>query len=90
MLSLTALHDLAAILAHEDAELLTSLDASFQRAVSQLSDLNDPTFASVSDPQTRFKVEIIQNSIEAIRTIVRDELGPNLGVTAGFNALDGD
>ncbi len=90
MLSLTALRDLSEILARGDTKLMTSLDASFQRALSQLSELDDPTFASVSNPQARFKVEVIQNSIEAIRTIVRDELGPKLGVAAGFNALDGD
>lgn len=90
MLSLIALQDLASGLAGGNAELSNELDASFERAMSLLSDLNDPTFASVSVPQTRIKVEIVQQSVEAIRTIVRDELGPTLGVNAGFNSLDGD
>lgn len=89
-LSLDALQDLATRLAGDDANIATTLDASFDRAMSQLSDLNDPTFAGVSDPQTRFKVEVLQQSIDTIRTVVRDDLGPTLGVAAGFNSLDGD
>lgn len=90
MLSLHALQDLAARLSEGDPQLATTLDASFDRAILQLSDLSDPTFASVSQPQTRLKVEILQNSIHAIRSLVRNDLGPTLGVAAGFNALDGD
>ncbi len=90
MLSLNALQDLASNLAGENVDMATIFDASFDRAMSQLSDLNDPTFASVADPQTRIKVEIAQQSVEELRTIVRDELGPTLGVAAGFNSLDGD
>jgi hypothetical protein len=90
MLSLHALQDLAARLSEGDPQLATTLDASFDRAILQLSDLSDATFASVSQPQTRLKVEIVQNSIHAIRSLVRNDLGPTLGVAAGFNALDGD
>ncbi|MFT5867346.1 MAG: putative lipoprotein [Gammaproteobacteria bacterium] len=90
MLSLHALQGLAARLSAGDAGLAIKLDASFETAMSHLSDMNDPIFASVSDPQTRIKIEIVQQSVEAIRTIVRDELGPTLDVAAGFNALDGD
>jgi len=90
MFSLHALQDLAARLSEGDPQLATTLDASFDRAILQLSDLSDPTFASVSQPQTRLKVEILQNSIHAIRSLVRNDLGPTLGVAAGFNALDGD
>lgn len=90
MLSLVALQDLAIRLTTNTADLSTKLDASFERALSQLSDLNDPDFARVSDPQSRLKVEIVQQSVDAIRALVRDELSPALGVAVGFNSLDGD
>jgi predicted lipoprotein len=90
MLSLKALQDLAARLAGDDADMSATLDASFERAKSRLAGLDDPTFEGVLDPQTRFKIEVMQQSVESIRTIVRDALGPTLGVAAGFNALDGD
>lgn len=89
-LSLTSLKDLALRLVGNDADLSSKLALSFDRALAQLSNLEDPTFASVSVPQTRIKVEALQQSVETIRTIVRDELGPKLGVAAGFNSLDGD
>jgi len=88
--SITTLHDLALRLANGNAPLQSKLSDSFNRAHDQLLALEDPTFAGVAVPQSRFKIEIVQKSIEAIRTIARDELGPHLGVAAGFNALDGD
>jgi len=90
MVSLIALQDLALQLSTGHDALSAKLDASFEQALSQLSYLNDPVFAGVAAPQTRLKVEVVQQSIDSIRTIVRDELGPTLGVAAGFNALDGD
>ncbi len=88
ILSLQSLQDLASRLV--DDALSAKLSDQFERPLSRLFDLEDPTFASVSEPQTRIKIEIIQQSVEAIRTLVRDELGPTLGVAAGFNSLDGD
>ncbi|WP_368185924.1 imelysin family protein [Aestuariibius sp. HNIBRBA575] len=90
LLSLMALHDLAQHLAQTDQDLADRLTTGFDRAVLLLNALDDPTFASVADAPTRIKVEIVQNTVNAIRGIVRDELGPTLGVAAGFNALDGD
>ncbi|MEP5730178.1 MAG: imelysin family protein [Sulfitobacter sp.] len=90
MLSLVALQDLSARLTVQDKVLAAKIYARFEQALTRLSDLDDPTFAGVGKPQTRFQVEIVQQSIEAIRTVVRAELGPTLGVAAGFNALDGD
>lgn len=90
MLSLQSLHDLALRLAGDNRELSARLDTSFERPLSQLAELDDPTFAGVSDPQTRLRIEVIKQSIEAIRDSVREDLGPTLGVAAGFNSLDGD
>ena len=89
-LSLKALNELAVALSEADDVLSDKLDKGFKKALAKLSDLNDPTFASVSEPQTRIKVEVIQQSVDAVRAIVRAELGPSLGVAAGFNSLDGD
>jgi predicted lipoprotein len=88
--SLTTLDDLALRLAEGNLLLQSKLSGSFNRAHDQLLALKDSTFAGVALPSSRFKIEIVQKSIEAIRTIARDELGPHLGVAAGFNALDGD
>jgi uncharacterized protein len=88
--SLAALKDLALHLSSDDPELSVRIETSFERAATLLAELDDPIFAGVADPQTRFKVEVIQQSIDKIRALVQNELGPTLGVAAGFNSLDGD
>jgi predicted lipoprotein len=89
-LSLSALNDLALRLSSDDPELSARIRTRFERATTRLSDLGDPIFAGVVDPQIRFKIEVIRQSIDNIRALVQDELGPTLGVAAGFNSLDGD
>lgn len=89
-LSLVSLQDLAKGLATSDPDLAVALDDGFDRALSQLADLKDPVFAGVAEPHGRLKVEVIQQSVDTIRAIVRDEVGPTLGVASGFNSLDGD
>ncbi|WP_163849701.1 imelysin family protein [Pseudooceanicola aestuarii] len=91
MLSLQATRDLALLLAQGQPGVTSSLTAAFDTAQANAAALaEDPVFAGVDDPSRRLKVEILQQSIGHIRDIVAQELGPHLGVAAGFNALDGD
>ncbi len=90
-LSVEGAADLALLLA-EDApyaadKLLTALDRVRERAEA-LKD--DPALAGAADPQGRLEIEILQQDIDALRRVVASELGPELGVSAGFNAMDGD
>ncbi|SMY06336.1 imelysin family protein [Flavimaricola marinus] len=89
-LSLEALHDLAGHLAAGDAALTATLDQQFADALARLAELDVPVFAGVSDPQTRFRIEVLSQAVGTIRTTVLTGLGQALGVSAGFNALDGD
>lgn len=90
VLSLEATRELALILAASDADLSGDLAQAFDRALEQADRLNDPALAGVAEPQTRFKVEALQQAVNDIRALVAGELGPLLGVAAGFNSLDGD
>lgn len=85
-LSLAATRDLAAMISRGDVKV----DQSFQTALGKVENLNDPVFASVADPQGRFRIEVLQQSIDGIRQVLSEETGPKLGISAGFNALDGD
>ena len=85
-----SLQDLASHLSVSDANLSDTLSRQFEDALGKLATLNDPVFAGVADPQSRLKIEVIGQSIGTIRTTVQTELGPTLGVAAGFNSLDGD
>lgn len=64
--------------------------AAFDRAIGLAQGLEDPTLAGVAQPESRLKVEILQQAIEALRGVVLSELGPELDVGVGFNAADGD
>ncbi|MGJ8611077.1 MAG: imelysin family protein [Octadecabacter sp.] len=90
MLSLASLRDLATYLAADDADLAQTFETQFDTATSRLAALNDPVFAGVAAPQTRIKVEVVQQAVGTIQTTAQTVLGPTLGVAAGFNSLDGD
>jgi len=90
MLSVASLEDLALRLAGDDAALGDDLTGAFEHALTVGGDLDDPVFAGVTDPTGRLKIEILQQSVQGARAVVRGSLGPRLGVAAGFNALDGD
>ncbi|NVO54255.1 imelysin family protein [Rhodobacteraceae bacterium B1Z28] len=89
-LSLIALRDLAARLSFDHPDIAADLDAGFARAIERAQSIDDPALAGVADPQSRFRIEALQQSISDIRTIASTELGQTLGISAGFNSLDGD
>ena len=89
-LSLIALRDLAARLSADHPEIASDLDAAFSRAIDNARSIDDPALAGVADPNARFRIEALQQSIHDIRAIAAARLGPTLGISAGFNALDGD
>lgn len=86
VLSLQATRDLAARLSGDDAQI----DTAFAGALDRAATLDDPAFAGVADPQGRLRVEVLQQAVRATRDIIAAELGPRLGIAAGFNSLDGD
>lgn len=84
-LALASLRELAAALAHAPGT-----DAAFATALAAAEALDDPVFAGVADPQGRVRVEALQTAVRAVRAAAAAEIGGALGVTAGFNASDGD
>ncbi|MEI4472513.1 imelysin family protein [Frigidibacter sp. MR17.24] len=86
-LSLAANEQLARALATERPELLWDYFAYAERVADRLG---DPVFAGVEDPTGRMRVEELKTAIERVHDDANDELAPMLGVTSGFNALDGD
>ena len=86
-LSLAALKDLADTLSDAPTP---GTDAAFDRAIARAAALDDPIFAGVSDPARRFRIEALQQDVRDIQTEMATEIGAALGVTAGFNSMDGD
>jgi predicted lipoprotein len=64
--------------------------AAFDHALDLANALDDPDLAGVAQPDSRLKIEILQQAVEHLRETVLAELGPELDVGIGFNAADGD
>ncbi|MCH2094263.1 MAG: imelysin family protein [Rhodobacteraceae bacterium] len=86
ILSLAATRDLALRLSSSDPDIAQAFDTAIMRAER----LDDPIFASVSTPQGRLQVEILQQNVDMLRQRLTEQVGPSLGIEAGFNSLDGD
>ncbi len=52
--------------------------------------VGEPIDVAVATPQGRIRVESLQTVVRHISTEVAEHIGPEIGVTSGFNALDGD
>lgn len=87
LLSLRALSDMVRHLTDGAAP---QTETALSRAIDLAENLNDPVFAGVSAPASRLKVEIVQQAVRAARDTALAEIGPSLGVSAGFNSTDGD
>ena len=88
--SLEALRDLTARMTPAVPELGQRFELRFDEALGQAARIEAPDFSGVANPSTRIRIEALQADVHAIDLLARTDLGPTLGVAAGFNALDGD
>lgn len=86
-LSLSALEALATTMHDGD---LTKTKMAFAAAKERAIALDDPALAGVANPGQRIRIEALQRTVGDIQNAVNDEIGKPLGITAGFNSLDGD
>ncbi|MEQ3710422.1 MAG: imelysin family protein [Tateyamaria sp.] len=86
-LSLASLEALATTMFDGD---LTDTIAAFSDARTRAEALGDPALQGVAHPAQRFKVEVLQQAVRAVQIAVINDIGAPLGITAGFNSLDGD
>ncbi|ASM73044.1 MULTISPECIES: imelysin family protein [Roseobacteraceae] len=94
VVSLTSLQQLAQALASQDPALAREIDAAFDVAFARADEIaridGGADFSLVDQPQNRLKLEVLQQNIDSIRDLLAMKLGPQLGVSVGFNSLDGD
>lgn len=88
VLSLQALQELVQT-AFPD-RMTDTVTRAFDTALARAVELDDPALAGVADPAQRFKVEVLQRAVRDLQVAVADEIGAPLGITVGFNSLDGD
>ncbi|MDF2232305.1 imelysin family protein [Albimonas sp. CAU 1670] len=64
--------------------------AAWDRALEVARRAPAPLDRAVTDPNTRFAVESVQSAIDTARERFEHLAGPAIGISPGFNALDGD
>lgn len=88
ILSLVSLKDLAE---NGFEETMTDeLRGAFNVAIARAEELDDASLEGVADPAKRFRVEVLQRAVRDVQVLVAAQIAGALGITAGFNSLDGD
>ena len=65
------------------------LDA-FDAALAAAGRVTAPIDVEVATPQGRIHVEALQVALRHVQEEVASHVGPTIGVTSGFNSMDGD
>lgn len=90
-ISIAATSALAEILASDvPEETRAPLNVAIERAGRLAGRLNDPVFTGVETPTGRLRIEVLQQAVNDVRDASQAVIGPALGVSQGFNSLDGD
>ena len=87
-LSIAALEDLSMILV-QGQPVESELAQAFAR-VRGTAEIEDKALSGVADPVARLRIEAIATALNDVRAIMALQVAPSLGVSAGFNSLDGD
>lgn len=90
LLALQSLQPLALSLSADNQDLRALISAAFEKPILRVGNIDDPRLSGVAKPSERFRIEALQQEINDLRALIESELGPSLGVLAGFNSLDGD
>lgn len=85
-----ALAELAAALTITQPELAEQIAAGFDHVTVAAERIEEPNLSGVATPQGRLRAEALQQRLRELRQMILTEMGPSLGISAGFNALDGD
>ena len=66
------------------------LEVSFDNSSAAIAALDDDLGDAAADPLRRASVEAARDAVKATQLLIVDILPADLGITLGFNALDGD
>jgi len=90
-LAVAELAELAALLAEDDSSLERELAGAFGEVAENIDTLESPDLSQVSDALGWMQVDMVRLGLhDRIVEELMPPLGEQLGVPAGFNALDGD
>ena len=67
-----------------------AVDAGFDAALAAVGRVGEPIDVAVATTQGRIRVEALQSAVRHVQNEVAEHVGPGIGVTSGFNSMDGD
>lgn len=67
-----------------------TIEQQFQQAVATLKRINMPLAQAVSNANERAKVEQLQHDVSVLKGLIGRDMAAELGLSLGFNSLDGD
>lgn len=82
--------DALAAASQSDPKIAPLLRKAFGITIDTAKGIGKPLAEAVADPGTRPAVEKLATQIQALRQLVGTRLAAALGLSVGFNALDGD
>lgn len=71
-------------------EEAAKVDSVFDAALAAVGRVGEPIDVAVAAIQGRVRVEALQTAVRHVQTEIAEHVGPAVGVTSGFNAMDGD
>lgn len=80
----------APALANADPELADLMNRAFTQTLATARGIERPLGAAVTDPQRRPEVEKLSTQIRALQQLLATRVVSTLGLSLGFNSLDGD
>lgn len=72
------------------ADLASAIRIALELALSQAESIDPPLADAIVDVQARADVEALLAAVDHARDLIGAEMGAALGLTMGFNSLDGD
>lgn len=80
----------ATLLPPDHAALKEEIAKAFDTTLAAVASMPEPLDAAVTDPDKRKSVDTLLNTANALRDLMTQKVPPALGLTVGFNAMDGD
>ncbi|QEP43347.1 hypothetical protein D5085_09565 [Ectothiorhodospiraceae bacterium BW-2] len=90
LLSLRQVIELLLLPQLEGRPLKTALQQQLHQAQTTLNSIDIPLTRAVSDPEQRPRLEVLRQQLQQLQQLIATEVTAQLGISLGFNSLDGD